>query len=146
MSRQTPPDTPIAGLPSNRPIGACPGCEKAVLERDIHFKTTRSSNVWHAKCAEGILDASGTLVRIVNVYAIANERALLFLNAGRVGQGVKAIEAGTMAVNNLMLDAGVSKMFTVPARPAPYAVPPATTMFDLSDPQQPTEDPDDDSA
>ena len=146
MSDESRPDTDkrrLVGLDTNRPLGRCPGCTKWVLENDYHFRTTKTDRVWHAKCAEGILDASSTLVRIVNVYATANERALLYLNAGRVGQGVKSIEAGTMAVNNLMTDAGVSKMFTVPQRPQPYAVPPAEPLFHF-DPTTPEEGPDDD--
>ena len=145
MSNESRPDTGrnrIVGLDTNKPLGRCPGCTKWVLENDYHFRTTNTDRVWHAKCAEGILDASSTLVRIVNVYATANERALLFLNVGRVGQGVKSIEAGTMAVNNLMTDAGVSKMFHVPQRPQPYAVPPADSPFHF-DPTTPEEDPDD---
>ena len=105
MSDESRPDTggkAIHGLDTNRPLGRCPGCTKWVLERDYHFRTTSTDRVWHARCAEGILDASSTLVRIVNVYATAVERALLFLNAGRVGQGVRSIEAGTTAVNTLM--------------------------------------------
>jgi hypothetical protein len=146
MSDETRPDTPkdgIVGLDTNKPLGRCPGCTKWVLERDYHFRTTRSETVWHARCAEGILDASSTLVRIVNVYATAVERALLFLNAGRVGQGVRSIEAGTTAVNTLMQDAGVSKMFRVPTRPQPYAVPPAEPLFHF-DPTTPEEGSDDD--
>ncbi len=142
MSEPSRPDT-LHGLTENKPLGRCPGCTKWVLERDVHFRTTKSATVWHARCAEGILDASSTLVRIVNVYATGVERALLFLNAGRIGQGVKALEAVTTAVNSLMTDAGVSKMFHVPQRPQPYAVPPAEPLFHF-DPTTPEEGPDDD--
>jgi len=146
MSNESRPDTGrnrIVGLDTNRPLGRCPGCTKWVLERDYHFRTTTSDRVWHAKCAEGILDASSTLVRIVNVYATGVERALLFLNAGRVGQGVRALEAVTTAVNSLMTDAGVHKMFHVPQRPQPYAVPPSESLFHF-DPTTPEEGSDDD--
>lgn len=147
MERETGSDTARRHLKStgkNEPLGRCPGCTKWVLENDVNFRTTTTGNVWHARCAEGILDASGVLVRIVNLYATAVLGALEFINVGRIAPALKGLEEATTAVNQLMRQAGVSKMFPTPARPIlGIARPPARDAFtfdnrDDPDPEDPT--------
>lgn len=117
MDKKQPQDTgPRLKSTGNKALGNCPGCTREVLERETHFRTT-TGNVWHGKCAEGTLDVSGVLIRIINIYATATLGSLEYMTAGRIAKALSGLSSATSAVNQLMQQYGIAKRFPSPVRP-----------------------------